>query len=358
MTPPPSEVAQKAAANAHAGRSHRTSDADRRAREVGVDVLKAAAILTVIWIHAVFAGYRPEAGLYLALRSLSHFAVPAFFFAAGFLHFRDGPIPMSLFGRRLNRVVLPYLIASGIALVGWSIYAEVPTVADVAFWLATGRSLGIYYFVPPFVGAVALGVLLSRWPRTGAPLFFALFILGMASAVGMIDFKSPDPRDPFFWTIRNPLRWWGYYVAGWLLAGQRHRVIALGKRGRRFIGVAAEIGVLALLGIAFLTSRNRTPAWVVSEYVRIYLCIPGIVLLAWDSPEYRPVRWLSEATYPIYLYHFFFILPYASLYLGGGGTAVFGTPSLDRFVLALGGVVLFIALARRLLGRHARILIG
>lgn len=58
--------------------------------------------------------------------------------------------------------------------------------------------------------------------------------------------------------------------------------------------VLATTGVLAL-------PPGTTPPWVLIEYVNIYAIILGIFLLTFDWREYAGVRWLSEATYPIYL---------------------------------------------------------
>ncbi|MBI4515861.1 MAG: acyltransferase family protein [Deltaproteobacteria bacterium] len=43
---------------------------------------------------------------------MSRFAVPAFFFASGFLYFRPTAMPPALLGQRLTRLILPYLVAS------------------------------------------------------------------------------------------------------------------------------------------------------------------------------------------------------------------------------------------------------
>jgi surface polysaccharide O-acyltransferase-like enzyme len=328
-------------------------------RAVAIDVLKASAIVTVIWIHAFVSWSPRQGGLLPALGSLSRFAVPAFFFAAGFLHFRDAPIRGNVLARRLNRVVWPYLVASLIALAAWSIQHGRPSWHEAFFWLLIGNCVGIYYFVPPFIGAVVFGTVVSRWRSLQTALFLVFFALGLAAELGLFQMKSSIPTQPFLWNLRNPLRWWGYYLAGWFAARHGGRLSEMGKGLRRRLGVVLLVMAVVLLAEAMLAfPEGRTRPWLISEYIRIYACIFGIFFLAWDYHEVRVMRWLSEATYPIYLYHFFFIAAYVELFLKRGRTPLLGTASCDEFVLALAGSVFAVVLGRRLLGRYARLIIG
>ena len=89
-------------------------NAAERARVPVIDLLKALAIVTVIWIHA-FADPWNLAALQPFVILVS-WAVPAFFFASGYLRHTTRPVDIATLGRWLVRLLVPYSIATALAL--------------------------------------------------------------------------------------------------------------------------------------------------------------------------------------------------------------------------------------------------
>ncbi len=324
-----------------------------RRRYTAIDVLKASAIVTVIWIHAFLPWWREQVGLFRWLGSLTRFAVPGFFFAAGFLHFQPTPMDGKLVWRWLRRLLSPYVVASLIAVVAQAVYLRSVTWQEAARELLLGNAVGVYYFVPPFAGAVLLAAAVARWRSLERPLFGLFLLTGLLCELGVISGHS------WFWDARDPLRWWGYFLAGWLLAGRVDTVRAWGVGVRRRVGAALFGIVIALcLVAAWASPEGQGPTWMALEYLRLYALVFGVFLLAFDARERAAVRWLSAATYPIYLYHFFFIGVYRELFAVYGFAPLLGAPGRDEFVLALAGGVLTVWLGRLALGDYAKLLIG
>src|SRR5262249_35704131 len=87
-----------------------------RPRSTAIDLLKACSIIAVIWIHAFQQLFWTEAVFFQRVALLTRFAVPAFFFASGYLYGRAGPLPVRRFVTdRLMRLLVPYVVASILA---------------------------------------------------------------------------------------------------------------------------------------------------------------------------------------------------------------------------------------------------
>ncbi len=326
-------------------------------RYPSIDGIKAVAIIAVIWIHSFLNLWQPQTGMLRWVGSLTRFAVPAFFFASGLLYFQPDPASRQLIIRRLQRVTVPYVVASLIAIAGQSLYVGPIGLREIGFEILTGNAVGIYYFIPPFIGAVLLIIPLARFRRLALPLLTVLWVLGLLSELVVIWFTAP-----FFWNQRNPLRWWGYFVAGWCVAEHIGAVRKVSARTRGRLGVVLlAIALSGSLAAVLTLPPGKSIAWVTIEYVNIYACVLGLFFLTFDCPVAPGVRWLSEATYPIYLYHAFFIGLF-QVFLAGRLEQQLAVPLLGQHTLAfaggLSGALLVVWTGRRLLGRHARLLIG
>jgi peptidoglycan/LPS O-acetylase OafA/YrhL len=319
-----------------------------RVRFPSIDLLKAAGIVTVVWIHA-FTSFSPDmpAGVE-RIAFLTRFAVPAFFFAAGFLQ-ASGPRlnPRAFVSRRLVRIFVPYVIASLCAMAfRWWIGESHWTPTRAAIDLVMGGAWGIYYFIPVLIGAAAAGEAVFRFPRLAWPIFGLFWILGLLNETRVI--WSGD----LWLEMRSPIRWWGYFFAGWVAAVQLESLRCLpDARRARIAGAALQLGGLMFAIYLFLLPPSWSPTSAAVQYIMIYGVIVGVFLLVWNSPEQPAIRWLSEASYPIYLYHYFLI-------------AMVGQRPEDpvrdavAFVFACVGSVVFVVMERKLLGRSARLLLG
>jgi len=317
-------------------------------RYIPIDVLKASGIIVVIWIHAFQEFGDTEPLIIRRLAFLTRFAVPAFFFASGFLAARGRLLPLRQFAaHRLLRLLVPYVVASLLAL-GFRhvVLAEHITARQALFELAVGASWGVYYFVPLLLGASIVGYGVFRFRSLAWPLFALFWVLGLLSELSIIGF------DDFFWRIRSPLLWWGYFFAGWVVAlhfAALERLIPLQRRRIGAVGLAVAMTVFLYFVLALPSSWTAQGAAL--GYVEIYSIIGGILLLTLGSSEIHAVRWLSEATYPLYLYHYF-IIAVVHHWLA--------TPLRNPAAFALGvaGSVGLVHGGRKVLGRHARLLIG
>ena len=123
-----------------------------------VDHIKAAAIVAVVFTHAGRVSLDAWSSLpdFLLTSLWTRFHVPAFLLVSGFLYARTAPVPAAEVGRRLSRILLPYALASGVAIAaGLAVTATAwmrwPTavrgVGDLTWQLATASALGIYYYV-------------------------------------------------------------------------------------------------------------------------------------------------------------------------------------------------------------------
>lgn len=305
-----------------------------------IDWLKAAAIVTVVWIHAFSEVGRLVQAAPPAIHRLSLFAVPAFFFASGFLYNRGRVVRWPEARWRLIRILVPYAFASVAGEAFTKLTTGLPiTAKGFLFDLATGNALGIYYFVPVLALTIPLVVILSRWPRLLLPLLLFFLIAGVASAAGLT-------RLNLYWQMRLPLHWWGYFLVGWAAAPLWPRIASLGRRRRLLLCAAFWAVVLAFA--AYLTLWK---APVMGRPVRalnypvVYAVIFGIMVGTAASAGNRVVRWLSGASYPIYLYHFFFIMVARSAFGSGDWEARTLT-----WAVGLGGAVLFCLAGVRLLG--------
>jgi peptidoglycan/LPS O-acetylase OafA/YrhL len=165
----------------------------------------------------------------------------------------------------------------------------------------------------------------------------------------------PDAVHPF-WQIRNPLLWWGYFVAGWVVRERRDAIVAwIGARRRAFLAtMCAIVAALAIAsGVEAPRVAVRSAAW-----LNVYAILATLFAASCHrSRSSAPVRYLSDATYAIYLLHLFFVYSVArQLHMAPGRADPVVTGTL--FAAGLVGSLAVVAAARRLLGPRSRDLIG
>lgn len=313
-----------------------------------LDVLKAAGIVTVVWIHAFMRLAEPMPELVQRLGFLARFAVPGFFLAAGYLQACGPRMGWRDFcSRRLMRLLVPYLVATALALAFRLVVGDHRgSMGRLLRDVVGGGGWGIYYFVPVLVSASAFGEWAFRRPRLAWPLWGLFAVLGLLNELQYISFHN------LWWEFRSPLRWWGYFLAGWLVAIHRPRIDDLPNRVR----VAAGLAVLTAGAAAFAAYATLLPpGWsrpaVAWQYLLMYAAVLGTMLVAWRVQPGAWIRWLSEASYPIYLYHFFPIFLIQRLPGGTGRDVV-------AFLVTLAVSVAGVLAIRRLLGPRARLLFG
>ena len=324
-------------------------------RRVEIDALKAAGILTIVLIHSLRAPWDPSVSTFeVWVGHATRFGVPAFLCASGYLYARTSPVALATTLARLRRIVVPYLVASLCAQVfrRWLELGEGPG----NFWLdlLIGASFGPYYYV--FVIAILVLVTpafarLSRRTIAGMTLVLLAVQWGVDAAPWGIPL-------PIRWHIRSPLLWWAYFLLGWSVRLYARPLAYQLARHRRALAVGFVASALLLTGASALEGFAprlfvRTAAW-----LDVYAILGAIVVLSHGVERSPPwLRFLSDATYAIYLFHLFFLLPVARLVPPAPDRAALGAIALP-WLAGLLGSLLLVVVARALLGRHSRNWVG
>jgi surface polysaccharide O-acyltransferase-like enzyme len=327
-------------------------DPESKRRYLEVDALKSAGIVVVVLIHSMRSGFVPNlTSLERWIGIQTRFAVPAFLMVSGFLYATRESRGLPKMVRRLRRILLPYLVASLLAQ-AWSRWTGRITPTDsLVMDFLLGSSFGPYYYVFVIVGLVFVTTVFARMGRWILPAGLVL-----AAIQWLLETRFLDLGAGQYWQIRNPLLWWAYFLAGWGVR-RNYDAIAAWIRPRQVIvavGLIVLVGTLSVLGFA------DAPEWALrsAAWVNIY-AISALIFTATTGLGSSPtlIRVLSDATYPTYLLHLFFVYEMARRFPGPAlQTHPLGV-ALSVFA-GLFGSLAVIFLARKLLGRHSRDLIG
>jgi peptidoglycan/LPS O-acetylase OafA/YrhL len=327
------------------------SEPGRRFPEI--DALKAAGIVTIVLIHALRSPWDPAvSGLERWLGQVTRFGVPGFLFASGFLYAR-APSDRATTWRRLRRILLPYALASAVAQL-WRWRDGLPyeggtLLAD----LLLASSFGPYYYVFVIAVLVLATPLVARLPgpllyaATGAFLASQWFV--DAGGFGLVS---------FYWHIRNPLLWWGYFLLGWVarLHEPALRRWVAPRRGMLLATLGTLVALLALVA----SFEDAAPRLLVrsASWLAVYAILAFVAAAASGTAALpRPLRALSDATYAIYLYHLFFVLAAQKLFSAPSGEAAWQA-ILVPWLAGLAGSLALVTAARALLGARSRDWIG
>jgi fucose 4-O-acetylase-like acetyltransferase len=336
------------------GTTPSVSAASSQARFAEIDALKVAGIVTIVLIHSLRPPWDPAvAPLEVWLGHATRFGVPAFLFASGYLYATRGAVGRATLAGRLRRILVPYLLASALAQAFRAATGHEDGTGSVWLDLLIGASFGPYYYVFVIVCLVVATPLFARLSSGALLLLLGLFTLlqwvADSGIMGWLDLR---------WHLRNPMLWWAYFLLGWwarlhragiqrVVEARRHALLAAlvvatgalsaasaleGQAPRLFVRSAAWLDVYAILGLVFVaTSRMKeVPGW---------------------------LRFASEATYSIYLFHLFFLVPARWLWPLPVGSLDLAAVALP-WALGVAGPLLLVAAARAALGARSRSLIG
>jgi peptidoglycan/LPS O-acetylase OafA/YrhL len=320
-------------------------------RYAAIDLVKAAAIVAVVFTHARREFLPPAwSAEFWLCASWTLFQVPAFLFASGFLYARSGPESFARVRERWLRVVVPYLVASGVAyLVG---VARAQGVPDLLFQLATASPLGVYYYVLLIAVIAPLAWPLSRAGGRAAAGLLALCLLATAALAAR---SAEGPLGGWFWSLRNPLDHFslGFFVSGWLVRLALPDLERAWSRRRGALGLALAAGLAA----GPVGAAGVLPAGLgVPSRIAYTLAVVGaLALLASRREPGRAILLLSQASLAIYLYHRIvqrLLEPWVAAWPEPAA-------ALALALAGLGGAVCLALLARRGLGaERARLWLG
>jgi peptidoglycan/LPS O-acetylase OafA/YrhL len=297
-----------------------------------IDALKAIAALLVLLNH--YSSYGPLAeaaraalpGLFGWFFEYGRMAVQVFLVIAGFLAARGlsaegqalGASPLPLIWKRYLRLAVPYLAAIGLAIMAaaiadhWMDDEAIPARATLAQWLAhafllhgllgfDALSAGVWYIAIDFQLFALMAILL--WAGRRAIVAPAL-VLGVTAA-SLFWFNLDASWDN--WAIYF-FGSYGLGAAAWWASDRRQ--------------LAAWLGVIVTVAIAALIIDFR---------LRIALALAVALLLGFGRrtglleqwPNARPLAFLGQISYSIFLVHFPVLLLANGLYakLGLDSTA-------------------------------------
>lgn len=317
-----------------------------------IDALKAIAAMLVLLNH--FSSYGPLAatarealpGLMGWLFEYGRMAVQIFLVIAGFLAARAlsaqgqalGVSPLPLLWKRYLRLAVPYLAALGLAIAAaaiadhWMDDEAIPARATFKQWLAhavlmhgllgfDALSAGVWYIAIDFQLFALMAVLL--WLGR-VKLVAPALVLAVAAA-------------SLFWFNRDA-SWdnWAIYFFGSYGLGAAAWWASERKQMSAWLGVIATVAIAAL---------------VVDFRLRIALALAVALTLGFSRrtglleqwPNARPLAFLGQISYSVFLVHFPVLLLanglYSKLELASPSSAIFGL--LAALTASIGAATLF-----------------
>ena len=336
-------------------------------RRLEVDLVKTTGIVAVVLIHSLRPFFSPQTSRGELWLSYSlQFAVPGFLAASGLLYASAQRIPWAVTRGRLRRLLVPYLLASLAAQLFWLAFdGRAPSVRVAFQEILFAASFGPFYYIQHAVLFVLVAPLLVRLrPILLAPAVLLAIVLQWLSRSSWFGSEVADlvsrwpglalPSLPMFWAARNPLAWAGFFFAGWWLGARPHALPRWIARHRLLVSGSGAVAAALLIAA---TTADR-PADQIASTLAVWCILLSLFAIGTGrETRRRAVRFLSDSTYTIYLFHLFFVLPVQRLVPAMPGMfdpvaigAAWGAGLLGPLALA--------ALGRALLGRRSRTFLG
>lgn len=320
-------------------------------RRLEVDLVKTTGIAAVVLIHSMrpfFSAEVSEGELWLG--AATQFAVPGFLAASGALYASAERVPAALTRARLRRLLVPYALATLAAQVFWLAFeGRAPSASRALRELLLASSFGPFYYVLHAVLFVLAAPLLVRCgPRALAA--------GTAASIAAQWVFWAFVLLPFFWMVRNPLHWLGFFLAGWCFQRSQARLVPW-LASRR---LAASAGAGLAAALALVLARGAPSHRLGGSFAWLYVaCVLALLfsLGVGRETQGRAVRFLSDSTYTIYLFHLFFVYPVQRLVPAAPG-AFDPFPIAAAWAAGMLGPLALAALGRALLGSRSRALLG
>ena len=298
----------------------------------------------------------------LFLEEWLRFAVPLFLLTAGFL-FNKSDVPATTLLRRMGRrIVVPYLVCSVFMLwfrATWLFEPRLSTVnpLEIARLVLTGRTLGIYYFVVLILGLYLFSLWLRRWPTPWIVILWTVVGLRwLTSSIESLNAlgRTAAPMRPVVGVIVASTF---MYLMGWLLSLRYSDLRPFLRRHSGWlIGVALVVEVMGMLLIMRIPADDPWyPSITCAHFVAVFVGLMGVGL-GWPA-QVPAIRFLSNASYAIYLLHFPILRAIQYTYVNEQNLMQ-ARSMLIPWVLSLGGTVLLVLALKRILGRYSRCLIG
>ena len=285
-----------------------------RERSLALDLLKIVACVLVVVIHVTASGvtgYLPGSllqRLTVGFNSFSQFAVPAFIFASGFglaARFRSDDHVAGLlrfWGRRLETVVLPYLIWSLIYLILQQRFMGICYGASGMLKLVlTGGAFYHLYFMVILIQLYLVFPLLLVFRRRFSKLGVDLVVVTVLYLVYVLWLKRYVPLSDRFFMSYLP-----FFYAGMVVFERPPKATLLTAFGIVGAVAFADYLVSRLAGFGAITpiSMISLPlAWELYALSIVILLLSWFKLINIDEKQSDWVRRLSGVTFDVYLAH-------------------------------------------------------
>jgi len=326
------------------------SSADAGPRVHELDWIKSIGAGVVVLGHSLRSYFESDGSAFERwLGPQLLFSVAGFLAVSGFLYAtpqsRDGRTAL----RRLQRIGVPYLVASLLAQLYRACAGESIALGTVVRDLLTGASFGPFYYVFHIALLTLVTPLLARLSRP------QLSALTLAMLGGQVWLVLSEHSFSWFWEIRNPLRWWPFFLVGWWL---RPHLDALRDGFGHWRGAVAS----SALGVVVFAVLQALDVPAAQRYLATWLEIWCVLLLLFLLVSGRPLRsyvlWrLGEMSYGLYLYHLFAIYTLRALWPAAPGLG--GLPGVAAtYVASLALTFGFLEILRVVLGRRSREWLG
>jgi peptidoglycan/LPS O-acetylase OafA/YrhL len=205
-------------------------------------------------------------------------------------------------------VLVPYALASLLGQLYWLLRGSPRELTQIAEDLLLASTFGPYYYVFAIATLLLVTPLLAyiraRWLALGLAVLLVAYALRIVAATTAE--VPPDPAS-LFWLLRDPSNGGTFFLAGWLAGLHSGAVRAWCERWRGRLWLPWGVGC-AGLSVAAVWPGHATLAGLCA-WLNIFALVGWVFVCSSRLPDTPgAIRWLSDSTYAIYLYHIFFVL--------------------------------------------------
>lgn len=333
------------------------------------DVMRGAAIIFVVYLHAWFSPWEvtPHHDIVAmhVIHLFAHGAVPVFLFIAAFLQARDrSPSFVGFQRKKALRVYVPMFTWMVAALLyrTWQDGWDAGLLRRFLLFDISGQFY--YLFVLAFFFAVFFFV--RGWTTTRLGW---LAVVAFVVNFGAIVFYERGPQlagDYATLAYRNPLCWVFFYASGFW-AARRFEALGFARAW-----AAPAVGVAVVAGATYLFVGEGRGYYPISYFgVTVFLFSCSAIVLYVAAADWllrsrpgevltAPLRWLSPYSFAIYLVHMPFFVGYVTTQLVSDSRVKDDYWQLmnSLFVVGFVSALLFVLAASALLPRLAGLVLG
>lgn len=276
-----------------------------------LDAWKGIAITAVIFIHAFGFLSSSEIGSIpwyfgITVRQFLNFAVPVFFFIAGYLSFSDKYDGAKIFyGKRLKRILPPYIFWSAVYIAfAILISHKTPNLREVSVSILNGTTIEIGYFVIALIQLVVITPALYsiKSIKHHFVILFVISLTGLAYTYLTTLYTPFKNLSEFPYSALPFFVWFAFYHSGFIVS--KFNPVVNIKKSFSLIFLFLVISIIEAFsineysGYSFSVSQLKLSSMLMSLSVCLLIYSS---LKTLKSPEI--LRKLGMASYGIYLSH-------------------------------------------------------